>query len=62
MPYVNIYIVEGRTEEQKKEMAEKITDVVSEVGKTTKESVHILFIDLPKTNVSQGGVLLSDKK
>ncbi|MCE5330183.1 tautomerase family protein [bacterium] len=62
MPYVNIYLIEGRTVEQKREMADKITDVVSEVGKVPRESVHILFIDLPKTNISKGGVLTSDKK
>jgi 4-oxalocrotonate tautomerase len=61
MPYVNIYLLDGRTVEQKREMADKITDVISEVGKVSKESVHILFMDLPKTNISKGGVLQSDK-
>jgi len=61
MPYVNIYLLDGRTVEQKREMADKITDVISEVGKVPKELVHILFMDLPKTNISKGGVLQSDK-
>jgi len=61
MPYVNIYLLDGRTVEQKREMADKITDVISEVGKVSKESVHILFMDLPKTNISIGGVLQLDK-
>jgi len=61
MPYVNIYLLDGRTVEQKREMADKITDVISEVGKVSKDAVHILFMDLPKTNISKGGVLQSDK-
>lgn len=61
MPYINIYLIEGRTVEQKREMADKITNVVSKVGKVPKELVHILFIDLPKTNISKGGTLQSDK-
>jgi 4-oxalocrotonate tautomerase len=61
MPYVNIYLLEGRTVEQKREMAEKITDVISEVGKVPKELVHILIMDLPKTNIAKGGILQSDK-
>jgi 4-oxalocrotonate tautomerase len=61
MPYVNIYLLDGRTVEQKREMADKITDVISEVGKVPKELVHILFMDLPKTNIAKGGVLQSDK-
>ncbi len=62
MPYVNIYLLEGRTKEQKKEMASRITDVVSEVGKVEKEKVHILFIDMPRTNISKGGILVSEQK
>ena len=61
MPYVNIYLLDGRTVEQKREMADKITNVISEVGKVQKELVHILFMDLPKTNIAKGGVLQSDK-
>jgi len=61
MPYVNIYLLEGRSVEQKREMADKITGVISEVGKVPKELVHILFMDLPKTNISKGGILQSDK-
>ena len=61
MPYVNIYLFEGRSIEQKKEMADKITNVISEVGKVPKELVHILFIDLPKTNIAKGGIIQSDK-
>ena len=61
MPYVNIYLLDGRTVEQKREMADKITDVISEVGKVPKELVHILFMDLPKTNIAKGGILQSDK-
>ena len=62
MPYVNIYLLDGRTDEQKKEMAARITDVISEVGKVQKEMVHILFVDMPKTNIAKGGILVSDKK
>jgi 4-oxalocrotonate tautomerase len=62
MPYVYIHLIEGRTEEQKREMASKITDVISDVAKVEKELVHILFVDLPKTNISKGGILVSDKE
>ena len=62
MPYINIHLIEGRTVEQNREMADKITNIVSEVGMVPKEAVHILFVDLPKTNISKGGILTSDKK
>ena len=57
MPYVNTYLLDGRTIEQKREMADKITNVISEIGKVSKELVHILFMDLPKTTIDNGGVL-----
>jgi 4-oxalocrotonate tautomerase family enzyme len=62
MPYINIYLRKGRTKQQKKEMASRITDVVSEVGKVGKEKVHILFFDMPETNISKGGVLVSEQE
>ena len=62
MPYVYIHLIEGRTEEQKRKMASKITDIISDVAKVEKELVHILFVDLPKTNISKGGILVSDKE
>lgn len=62
MPYINIYLLEGRTKEQKKEMASRITSVISEVAKVEEEKVHILFFDMPTNNISKGGVLVSDQK
>ena len=51
----------GDTTDDLIEMADKITNVISEVGKVPKELVHILFIDLPKTNIAKGGIIQSDK-
>ncbi len=62
MPYINIFLAEGRTVEQKRKMADRITKVVSEDAIVPKEAVHILFIDMPQTNVANAGVLISDKK
>ncbi|HEX21444.1 MAG TPA: 4-oxalocrotonate tautomerase, partial [Actinobacteria bacterium] len=41
MPVVEIKLWKGRTREQKAEMAEGITKIISEVGKTAPEHVHI---------------------
>ena len=57
MPVVTVEWYEGRSADQKREIAEKITDVISEVGKTPREDVWIKFVDSPKTEWSIGGEL-----
>ena len=61
MPIVQIDWVEGRSLEQKRELAQKVTQAVVEAGKCAPEAVTIIIRDLPKTNFSKSGTLLSDK-
>ncbi len=62
MPIVTIDLVEGRTIEQKRELAKRITDDVVEVLKTTPEQVTVVYRDGPRSNFAKAGVLLSDRK
>ena len=55
MPVVTIEWYEGRSPDQKREIAEKITEVVSEVGKTPADQVWIKFVDSPRTEWAIGG-------
>jgi 4-oxalocrotonate tautomerase len=55
MPVVTIEWYEGRSDEQKKEIAEKITDVIEEVGKTPRDQVWIRFHESPKSEWAIGG-------
>jgi 4-oxalocrotonate tautomerase len=55
MPVVTIEWYEGRSDEQKKEIAEKLTEVLSEVGKMPADQVWIRFVDSPKSNWAMGG-------
>jgi len=55
VPVVTIEWYEGRSAEQKKEIAEKVTEVLSEVGKMPAEQVWIKFLDSPKANWAIGG-------
>jgi 4-oxalocrotonate tautomerase len=57
MPIVTIEWYEGRSPEQKKEIAEKVTELLVEVGKTRREDVWIRFVDSPKTEWAMGGEL-----
>ena len=55
MPVVTIEWYAGRSPEQKKEIAEKVTAAISEVGGSPPESVWIKFVDLPKSDWAIGG-------
>jgi 4-oxalocrotonate tautomerase len=55
MPIVTIEWYEGRSPEQKKELAEKLTDLLVDVGKTQREHVWVRFVDSPKSEWAMGG-------
>jgi 4-oxalocrotonate tautomerase len=62
MPHVQITWVEGRTPEQKRKIAERITGVLIEDGKAKRENIHVAFHDVPATNYAEAGMLVADQK
>jgi 4-oxalocrotonate tautomerase len=61
MPDVHICWLEGRTVEQKRKVAERITQVLTEEAGAKPESTHIVFVDIPHTNFASGGMLVADR-
>ena len=55
MPVVTIEWYAGRSPEQKKEIAEKVTAAISEVGGSPPDQVWIKFVDLAKSEWAIGG-------
>ena len=55
MPIVTIEWYEGRSAEQKRELAEKLTELMVEVGKTEREHVWVRFVDSPRSEWAMGG-------
>jgi 4-oxalocrotonate tautomerase len=62
VPHVQITWVEGRTVEQKRTIAERITAVLVEDGKAKRENIHVAFHDVPTTNYAEAGALVIDQK
>lgn len=60
MPFVTIDMLEGRSAEQKKELAEVLTREIARICKVEASSVFIVMHDLPKTNVAKAGKLSSE--
>ena len=58
MSVVTVEMWEGRTIEQKKQLVEGITSVMTKMG-IPPEAVHIIIKDNPKHNWASGGKLAS---
>ncbi|MGD0264449.1 MAG: 4-oxalocrotonate tautomerase family protein [Candidatus Methylomirabilota bacterium] len=61
MPYVTIAMREGKTLEQKRQLAKAVTDAVTRSLGVKPEAVSIVLHDLPATNFAREGILLSDR-
>lgn len=48
MPFVKIDLFEGRSQEQKEQLAKEVCEVVSRVAGAPKENIHIFINDLPE--------------
>lgn len=59
MPIIQIELLEGRTTEQKKEIASQITKTLVEVAKCQANDVRIIMRDMKTDNYAVGGKLKS---
>lgn len=50
MPFVRIQLKEGRTEEQKKKMAEEIIETVHKHEDAKKESIRVIYEEMSPEN------------
>jgi len=61
MPYITVKMLEGRTEEQKRNLVEKVTDAVSETTGAPKEKVVVFIEEMSKNHYGIAGKRLSDQ-
>lgn len=60
MPFVQIYMIEGRTTDQKRAVIEKVTQAMVEAVGAPKETVRVWIHDMPKENWGIAGVSVKD--
>ncbi len=60
MPIVNIDWLEGRSVEQKRDIARRVTDAFVDVARCPAEAVTVIFTDHPRHDIAKSGRLLSD--
>lgn len=61
MPYVNIRIAGSLTREQKRKIAEEITDTLERIAQKPKSYTYIAFDELPDEQWAIGGKLLDEE-
>ena len=60
MPLAEITMMEGRTEDQKRAVIQKVTQAIVEAVGAPIESVRVVIREVPKTNWGIGGVSAKD--
>ena len=60
MPFAQIYLLEGRTEEQKRVLIQNVTDAIVEAIAAPRENVRVWLHDMPKENWGIAGVTAKD--
>jgi 4-oxalocrotonate tautomerase len=60
MPFAQIYLLEGRTEEQKRAVIEKVTAALVEALGAPQQNVRVWIHDMPKENWGIAGQTAKD--
>jgi len=61
MPMVQVTLLEGRTADQKRKIAKRITDALVEEAGARREGIVITFHEVLKESYASGGELIIDK-
>ena len=60
MPLAHIFMLQGRTDEQKKAVIEKVTQAIVEAVSVPAERVRVIIQDIPNTQWGIGGKTARD--
>lgn len=55
MPIAMIHILEGRDDEKKAKLIEKVTDAICESLEAPREAIHVVISEMPKTQFGIAG-------
>jgi 4-oxalocrotonate tautomerase len=61
MPLIQVTMLEGRTADQKRKLAQRLTDTMVEEAGARREAVVVVLHEVSKESYASGGVLMADK-
>ena len=62
MPRLIVQMIEGRTVEQKRELARRLSETVIDLLKVDPETVTVFIDETPPENFARAGVLALDRR
>jgi 4-oxalocrotonate tautomerase len=62
MPSIRVELFEGRSTDQKRELAQALTEATVRVLGVGADGVDVMFFDIAKSDWATAGVMWSDKK
>ena len=62
MAHVQVTMLEGRTTEQKRRAAKRMTEVLHEELNVNPEKLTIAFVEVPRHSYARNGSLISDRE
>jgi 4-oxalocrotonate tautomerase len=62
MAHVQITMLEGRSQEQKRRAVKRITEVLQEELHVNPENLTIAFVEVPRHSYARNGILISDRE
>ena len=62
MPFVNIRMVGGRTQQQKDDISTRIVDAVSEVLQLPRDDIWVVFEDVPAEHWYVGSTTVAERR
>lgn len=61
MPIIRVEMVKGRSDEQKKQLAEKLTTSFVESCGGNAEAIHVIITEVEKSDWAVGAEMLSER-
>ncbi|ASE36020.1 MULTISPECIES: 2-hydroxymuconate tautomerase [Staphylococcus] len=61
MPIINVKLIEGRSDEQLKDLVTEVTNAVEKSTGANREAIHVIIEEMKKEHYGVAGVRKSDE-
>ena len=61
MPFISVRMLEGRDQDQKRELVKAITDSMADICGADPRHVHVVIEEIPGSNWAREGVMAADR-
>ena len=62
MPHMQVTLVKGRTTEQKRRIAQRLTEVLSEEAQVDHKYISLSLVEVEADGFAEGGELVMDRR